>query len=75
MDQETEGQHTERPHSSNGVSAHTTRLAASKKTRTTFGEKILGLQRPTINRRWNAHEMTEVSHTRGTSRGVSKPSA
>ena len=28
----------------------TTRLAASKKTHTTFGEKILGLQRRTINR-------------------------
>ena len=28
-----------------GVSAHTTRLAASKKTRTTFSEEILGLQR------------------------------
>ena len=33
-----------------GVSTHTTRLAASKKTRTTFGKKILGLQRRTINR-------------------------
>ena len=45
MDRETEGQYTERPHSSDGVSAHTTRLAASKKTRTTFSEEILGLQR------------------------------
>ena len=45
MDQETEGQHAERPHSSDSVSAHTTRLAASKKTRTTFSEEILGLQR------------------------------
>ena len=45
MDRETEGQHTERPHSSDGVSAYTTRLAASKKTRTTFSEEILGLQR------------------------------
>ena len=45
MDRETEGQHTERPHSSDGVSTDTTRLAASKKTRTTLGEKILGLQR------------------------------
>ena len=53
----------------------TTRLAASKKTRTTFGEKILGLQRRTINRWRNAPERTEVNHTRGTSRGVSKPSA
>ena len=35
MDQETEGQYTERPHSSDSVSAHTTRLAASKKTHTT----------------------------------------
>ena len=43
MDRETEGQHAERPHSSDGVSAHTTRLAASKKTRTTFSEEILGL--------------------------------
>ena len=34
MDQETEGQHAERPHPSDGVSAHTTRLAASKKTHT-----------------------------------------
>ena len=50
MDQETEGQLTERPHSSDGVSTHTTRLATSKKTRTTLGEKILGLQRRTINR-------------------------
>ena len=51
MDQETEGQHTERPHSSDGVSAHTTtRLAASKKTHTMFSEEILGLQRRTINR-------------------------
>ena len=32
------------------VSADTTGLAASKKTRTTNGEKILGLQRQTINR-------------------------
>ena len=45
MDQETEGQHSKRPHSSNGVSAHTTRLAASKKTCTMFSEEILGLQR------------------------------
>ena len=30
MDRETEGQHTERPHSSDGVSAHTTRLASIK---------------------------------------------
>ena len=50
MDPETEGQHTERPHSSDGVSTRTTRLAASKKTRTMLGEKILGLQRRTINR-------------------------
>ena len=50
MDRETEGQHTERPHSSDGVSAYTTRLAASKKTHTTLGEKIHGLQRQTINR-------------------------
>ena len=50
MDRETEGQHAERPHPSDGVSTHTTRLAASKKTRTTSGEKILGLQRQTINR-------------------------
>ena len=50
MDRETEGQHTERPHSNNGVSAHTTRLATSKKTHTTFSEEILGLQRRTINR-------------------------
>ena len=50
MDQETEGQHTERPHPSDGVSAHTTRLAASKKTHTTFSEEILGLQRQIINR-------------------------
>ena len=64
----------ERPHPSDGVSTHTTRLAASKKTRTTFSEEILGLQRQTINRRWNAPERTEVNHTRGTSRGVSKPS-
>ena len=28
-----------------------------------------------MNRRWNAPERTEVDHTRGTSRGVSKPSA
>ena len=72
--EETEGQHTEKPHSSDGVSAHTTRLAASKKTRTTFSEEILGLQRRTINRLWNAPERTEVNHTRGTSRGVFKPS-
>ena len=45
MDRETEGKHAERPHPSNGVSTHTTRLAASKKTRTTLGKKILGLQR------------------------------
>ena len=45
MDRETEGQHTERSHPSNGVSTHTTRLAASKKTRTTFSEEILELQR------------------------------
>ena len=32
MDGETEGQHTERPHPSDGVSTHTTRLATSKKT-------------------------------------------
>ena len=32
MDWETEGQHAERPHPSDGVSTHTTRLAASKKT-------------------------------------------
>ena len=63
---------TQRPHSSDGVSAHTTRLAASKKTRTTFSEEIRGLQRRTVNRRWNAPERTEVNHTRGTSRGVSK---
>ena len=70
MDWETEGQHAERPHSSDGVSAHTTRLAASKKTHTTFSEEILGLQRWTINRWWNAPERTEVNHTRRTSRGV-----
>ena len=75
MDWETEGQHTERFHSSDGVSTHTARLAASKKTRTTFSEEILGLQRWTINRWWNASERTEVNHTRRTSRGVSKPSA
>ena len=74
MDWESEGQHAERPHPSNGVSTHTTRLEASKKTRTTSSEKILGLQRWTINRWWNAPERTEVNHTRGTSRGVSKPS-
>ena len=34
----------------NGVSAHTTRMATSKETRTTFSEEILGLQRRTINR-------------------------
>ena len=50
MDSETEGQHTKRPHSSDGVAAHTTRLAASKKTHTTFSKEILGLQRRTINR-------------------------
>ena len=50
MDQETEGQYSKRPHLGNGVSAHITRLAASKKTRTTFSEEILGLQRQTINR-------------------------
>ena len=32
MDRQTEGQHSKRPHSSDGVSAHTTRLATSKKT-------------------------------------------
>ena len=74
MDWEVEGQHSERPHPSHGVSTQTTRLAASKKTRTTHGEKILGLQRRTINRRWYAPERTKVDHTRGTSRGVSKPS-
>ena len=37
--------HTERPHPSDRVSTHTTRLAASKKTRTMFSEEILGLQR------------------------------
>ena len=37
-------------HPSNSVSTHTTRLATSKKTHTTFGEEILGLQRQTINR-------------------------
>ena len=56
MDWETEGQHSERPHPSDSVSTHTTRLAASKKTRTTLGEKILGLQRQTINRWWYAPE-------------------
>ena len=40
----------QRPHPSNSVSAHTTRLAASKKTCTMFSEEILGLQRRTINR-------------------------
>ena len=50
MDQENEGQHAERPHPSDGVSAHTTRLAASKKTHTPFSEEILGLQRQTIKR-------------------------
>ena len=30
MDRETEGQHSKRPHPSNGVSAHTTRLANIK---------------------------------------------
>ena len=64
----------QRPHPSHGVSTDTTRLAASKKTCTTSSEEILGLQRRTINRRWNAPERTEVNHTRGTSRGVSKPS-
>ena len=75
MDWEVEGQHSERPHPSDGVSTHTTRLAASKKTRTTLSEKILGLQRRTINRWRSAPERTEVNHTGGTSRGVSKPSA
>ena len=70
-----EGQHSERPHPSDGVSTDTTGLAASKKTRTTLSEKILGLQRRTINRRWYAPERTEVNHPGGTSRGVSKPSA
>ena len=74
-DQETEGQHSKGPHPGNGVSAHTTRLAASKKTHTMFSEEILGLQRRTINRRWNAPERTEVNHTIGTSRGVSKSSS
>ena len=74
MDWETEGQHAERPHPSDGVSTHTTRLAPSKKTHTTFSKEILALQRWTINRWWNAPERTEVNHTRGTSRGVSKPS-
>ena len=32
------------------ILAHTTRLAASKKTCTMFSEEILGLQRQTINR-------------------------
>ena len=32
------------------------------------------LQRRTINRQWNAPGRTEVNHTRGTSRGVLKPS-
>ena len=45
MDRETEGQHAERPHSCDSVSAHTTRLATLKKTRTMFSEEILGLQR------------------------------
>ena len=45
MDWETEGQHAERPHPSHGVSADTTRLAASKKTHTMSSEEILGLQR------------------------------
>ena len=45
MDRETEGQHSKRSHSGDGVSAHTTRLAASKKTHTTFSKEILGLQR------------------------------
>ena len=45
-----------------------------RRQRTTFSEKILGLQRQTINRWWNAPERTEVNHTRETSRGVSKPS-
>ena len=41
---------TKKYHPSNSVSAHTTRLATSKKTRTKFSEEILGLQRRTINR-------------------------
>ena len=75
MDSETEGQHTERPYPSDGVSADTTRLAASKKTCTTFSEEILGLQRRTVYRRWNAPERTKVNHTGGTSRGVFELSA
>ena len=62
MDRETEGQHSKRPYPSNGVSAYTTRVVASKKTCTMFSEKILGLQRQIINRRWNAPERTEVNH-------------
>ena len=50
MDQETEGQHAERPHPSDGVSTHTARLAASMKTCTTLSTEILGVQRRTINR-------------------------
>ena len=49
MDQETEGQHAERPHPSDGVSTHTARLAASTKTCTMFSMEILGLQRQTLS--------------------------
>ena len=43
MDSETQGQHSERPHPRNIVSAHPAGLAASAKTRATFSEEILGL--------------------------------
>ena len=45
MDQENQGQHTERPHPRNSVPTHTARLAASTKACATFSEEILGLQR------------------------------
>ena len=45
MDRETEGQHAETPHPTDGVSTDTARLAASTKTCTTFSMEILGLQR------------------------------
>ena len=65
---------TQRPHSRNSVSAHLARLAASTKTCTTFSTEILGLQRWTISRWWNASERTEVNNTWRTSREVSTPS-
>ena len=51
---EKQRQHTEGPHTRNSVSAHSAGLATSTKTRTTFGKKILGLQRQIINRQWTA---------------------